>query len=171
MFGKSTSGRTLRPPVARPSSTLVSRASLCPYPSSHSLILGAYVDSGWLTGCGVGHDHHSRIQKGRGGTDIIADPSAHTYPAAADPHDRCRQTTPLLPSRQFSSLLVSTSPPLVLARPQLASRRAASALPRCRFPVVRRQVQHPPPTADPPVPSPPKNISQILPPPPYQESV
>jgi hypothetical protein len=46
------------------------------------------------------------------GTDIITKPCVHGFPAAADPVDRCRRTTPLLSSRQSSSLLVSWCPPL-----------------------------------------------------------
>jgi hypothetical protein len=61
---------------------------------------------------GVGRNHNCRIQKGRGGTDIIAKPSAHSFPAAVDPEDRCRRTTPLLPSQHFSSPLVSCCIPL-----------------------------------------------------------
>jgi hypothetical protein len=61
---------------------------------------------------GVGHGHHCRIEKGRGVTDIIAKLSVHGFPAAVDPEDRCRRTTPLLPSRQSSSLLVPCYPPL-----------------------------------------------------------
>jgi hypothetical protein len=38
--------RTLRPPFARPSSTLILSASLRAYPGSHSLILGVPSDSG-----------------------------------------------------------------------------------------------------------------------------
>jgi hypothetical protein len=52
-------------------------------------------------------------------------------------------------------------PPLGPARRQDAGRRVASALPQRCFPAIRHQLQHPQPAADPPVPSSPKNISQI----------
>jgi hypothetical protein len=45
MSGKSAIGRTLLPLIARPSSTLVSSASLRDDPGSHSLILGVHVTS------------------------------------------------------------------------------------------------------------------------------
>jgi hypothetical protein len=46
MSRKSASDRTLHPQFARPSSTLVSSASLRAYPGSHSLLLGVPSDSG-----------------------------------------------------------------------------------------------------------------------------
>jgi hypothetical protein len=47
---KLASDHTLRPPFARPSSTLVSSANLRAYPGSHSSILGVPSDSGncWI---------------------------------------------------------------------------------------------------------------------------
>jgi hypothetical protein len=76
---------------------------------------------------GVGHGHHCRIQKGRGDTDIIAKPSAQSFPAAADIENRCRRTTPLLPSRQSSYVLVSCCPRLGwLDRHKLVGEQRAS---------------------------------------------
>jgi hypothetical protein len=61
---------------------------------------------------GVGHDHHCRVQQGREGTDIIARPSAQSFPEAADPEDRCHRTTALLRSRQSSFFVGVVLPPL-----------------------------------------------------------
>jgi hypothetical protein len=69
LSGKPASAPTLHPPIARQSSTLVSRASLPLDPGSHSLILSvcmSIVGSG-----GVEHGHHCMIQKGKGGAEII----------------------------------------------------------------------------------------------------
>jgi hypothetical protein len=46
MFGKLANGRTLYPPIVRPSSTLASIASLRADPGSHSRIFCVHVDSG-----------------------------------------------------------------------------------------------------------------------------
>jgi hypothetical protein len=46
LSGKLANGRTLHPPIARPSSTLVSSASLRAEPGSHSLIVDVHVDNG-----------------------------------------------------------------------------------------------------------------------------
>jgi hypothetical protein len=101
------------------------------------------------------------------GTDIIAKHSVNGFPAACH-EDRYYAALPVAKVLLFVGVVL---PPLGSARPHHASRLAASALLLRRFSVVRRQLKQHPPTVDPSVPSAHRNISQILPSPPYRESI
>jgi hypothetical protein len=114
----------------------------------------------------VGRSHHSRIQKGRGGAEIIPTLRKEFFPAAVN-----RRLTPPLDrvAPPVAAVLLADGvvlPPLGSARRQKAGRCVVSALLYRHFPAIRRQLQHPQLAADPSVPSSPKNISHIHAPPP-----
>jgi hypothetical protein len=110
-------------------------------------IIGYRLGEGW-----VGHmDRVTPPQKMLGTGVISKTPPYRVFPAANAPKDLRRHTVSLLRLRPASILRSLQSRPHGDRNSQ-GCRLLASAIPWCCFPAVRRQLQHPRPTADPSVP-------------------
>jgi hypothetical protein len=132
------------------------------------------VDNRVPTRGGVGRSQGSsrRSSKHGGYGNILPKkPPNRVFPAAGDSKDRRRETVPLLRLRHTSVMRSITPRPHGRRKLSHGWRLLASAVPQHCFPAVRRQLQHPRPSADPSVPFFAKNISLSPPPPLRRKSI